>query len=447
MEQDIFPTESSSKARKPWWKICFNVLVYLFAVAGAAIIGAWAFYQLGFTKNKGAVDENYRYLMSVSEMQGLQDSTLTPDQLNALWMRQYARLAAFGKYYPENARLILQAAQQSGDPMVVDRMLAAVAPYAESNTEYQAFINEADAFFAKKPQQHNPNVIPWMATVEWQALRESILKDSALLVQAGQITGVEPRLIVGCLVGEQIRLFNSKRETFKKYLGPVKVLSVQSQFSYGVNGIKDFTAAAVEQHLKDTASVFYMGRRYENILDFETDNHTDERYRRLVDYRNHLYSYIYTGCILHQTMLQWRRAGYDIADRPDILFTLFNVGFSQSVPKPDPQCGGSHINVDGHLYTFGRIGFDFYYSGELADAFPYWRQRFVDDDGQATDAEQVRRIQSNMSNCSRPERGLEYRQDPQEPNAILPASSNPYADNPQMTPREREATEFQSSVQ
>ena len=142
---------------------------------------------------------------------------------------------------------------------------------------------------------------------------------------------------MGCLIGEQIRLFNSKREMFKKYLGPVKVLSVQSQFSYGVNGIKDFTAEAVEQHLQDPSSEFYMGKAYEHLLDFETDDHATERYNRLVDYRNHLYSYIYTGCILHQTMLQWRRAGYDISDRPDLLFTLFNVGFDQSVPKPDPS--------------------------------------------------------------------------------------------------------------
>ena len=441
MEQTLQPT-SSAKARKPWWKICFNVLVYAFALAGLGIIGAWGAYQLGLANNKGAVDENYRYLMSVSEMEGLQDSTLTAEQLSALWMQQYARLAAFGKYYPENARLILQAAQQSGDPMVVDRMLAAVAPYAEGNADYQSFMQETEAFFSQKPQQQSPNVIPWMATVEWQALRESILKDSALLVEAGRISGVEPRLIVGCLVGEQIRLFNSNRETFKKYLGPVKVLSVQSQFSYGVNGIKDFTAAAVEEHLKDPNSPFYMGKRYENILDFETDNHADERYRRLVDYRNHLYSYIYTGCILHQTMLQWRRAGYDISDRPDILFTLFNVGFSASKPKPDPQCGGSHITVDGHIYTFGRIGFDFYYSGELAHAFPYWKQRFVDDDGQATDDAQVRKIQSNMSDCSRPERGHEYRQQPKEPDAVLPSDS-PYAGNPQMSPREAEANDFQ----
>lgn len=406
----LLPTADKTEKKKCLvWSTLFHIAVYVFAVVGFGIIGAWAFYQLGFTKNKGAVDENYRYLMSVSEIEGLKDNTLTPRQRQEQWSLFYTRLAAFSKFYPVNARLIMDAVEQSDDPSVANRMLAAASIYTGDNEGYQQLLKKLSAELRHYPQQDTPNAIPWMNTIEWEALKGAILKDSALLCQAGEICGVEPRLIVGCLVGEQIRLFNSKREMFKKYLGPVKVLSVQSQFSYGVNGVKEFTAKAVEEHLKDTASPFYMGKHYENILDFETQDHSNERYRRLVDYRNHLYSYIYTGCILHQTMLQWRRAGYDISDRPDILFTLFNVGFSQSQPKANPRCGGSHINVDGRLYTFGAVGFDFYYSGELAKAFPYWHRRFIPDNGTATSATAVDSIQRNVSNCSRPEKGLEYK--------------------------------------
>ena len=289
-------------------------------------------------------------------------------------------------------------------------MVAAAGIYMEENDSIERMADAVAKVLNSVPQQQRGNIIPWMDGPEWPALRDAITRDTALIREAGRLTGVEPRLIVGCLIGEQIRLFNSKREMFKKYLGPVKVLSVQSQFSYGVNGIKDFTAEAVEQHLKDPTSEYYMGAAYEHLLDFETDDHVTERYNRLVDYRNHLYSYIYTGCILHQTMLQWRRAGYDISDRPDILFTLFNVGFSQSVPKPNPVAGGSHIKVGDRDYTFGAIGFDFYYSGEMADAFPFQRQRFKQAE-RALTPEDVARIQQNMSDCTRPERGLEYRRD------------------------------------
>ena len=397
------------KQRPVWRKVC-DILLVLFALAGAAIIGAWGLYQLGVTNNRGAVDKNYRYLMSVSEMENLKNAKLTQAQIDEQWALQYGRLAALARFYPENARLMLRAAQYSDDPLVVNRMVAAAQIYMEENDSIDALAERIANVLGTVPQQQRQNLIPWMAEPAWAALKEAILRDSALINEAGRLTGVEPRMIVGCLIGEQIRLFNSKREMFKKYLGPVKVLSVQSQFSYGVNGIKDFTAEAVEQHLQDPSSEFYMGKAYEHLLDFETDDHATERYNRLVDYRNHLYSYIYTGCILHQTMLQWRRAGYDISDRPDVLFTLFNVGFSQSVPKPDPVPGGSHIEVGDRMYTFGGIGFDFYYSGELADAFPFRQQRFTQNNKPLT-AEDIARIQDNMSDCNRPEKGLEYRKD------------------------------------
>lgn len=377
------------KQRPVWRKIC-DILLVLFALAGAAIIGAWGLYQLGVTNNRGAVDKNYRYLMSVSEIEQIKE--MSPEELDELWASQLDRLATLAHRYPVNARLILQAAAVSDDPMLINRMVAAASIYMDDDST----------------TLHPTNAIPWMATPEWEALKEAITRDSALIREAGRLTGVEPRLIVGCLIGEQIRLFNSKREMFKKYLGPVKVLSVQSQFSYGVNGIKDFTAEAVEEHLKDPSSEYYMGPAYEHLLDYpEGADVVEERYKRLVDYGSHLYSYIYTGCILHQTMLQWRRAGYDISDRPDLLFTLFNVGFSQSVPKPDPVPGGSHITVADREYTFGAIGFDFYYSGELARLFPFRHDRFATMDNAAD----IEAIQASMTNCNRPERGSEYRQD------------------------------------
>lgn len=387
----------------------FDIVVGLFALAGFAIIGAWAFYQLGFTKNRGAVDKNYRYMLSVDEMKALQDSTFTEQQYQERWMRQYAKLIAFSKFYPTNAQLITQAAQFSHDPMHVDRMIRACSMYIEDQTEYNNLLQEMNKLLDKYPQQETANVIPWMQGVEWAALKEAIVRDKALIDEVGRLTGVEPRLIVGCLIGEQIRLFNTKRETIKQYLGPVKVLSVQSQFSYGVNGIKMSTAKTIEDHLKDPSSPFYMGKRYEHLLDYTVEGKAqeDERYNRLVDYRNHLYSYLYTACILHQTKMQWERAGYDISNRPDILFTLFNVGFAQSEPKPNPVCGGSHIKVRDRVYTFGAIGFDFYFSGELAEEFPFWRQRFIPGDKELTD-EEIAYIQGSVSNCKRPPRGWEY---------------------------------------
>jgi hypothetical protein len=296
------------------------------------------------------------------------------------------KMAALNKVFPFNGQIIWKATRYCENPQMIDQMIAAAEVYIKDNEEYNNLKSELETILGKNTNTINHHVVPWMNTQEWEALKVAILKDKKLIDSAAYLTGVEPRLIVGCLVGEQIRLFNSKRETYKKYLGPVKVLSVQSQFSLGVNGIKEFTARQVENNLKNDTSIFYMGKEYEHLLDFKTNEPDTERVARLVDYRNHLFSYIYTGCILHQTMLQWKRSGFDISDRPDLLFTLFNVGFPQSKPKADPKCGGSHITVADKIYTFGAIGFDFYYSGELAEEFPLHIQKFRDNNNQTSDS-------------------------------------------------------------
>lgn len=391
---------------RSWKRKIYDIVLYGFALAGVAIIGVWLLYQTGITNNHGAIDKNYRYLMSVEEMKGLKDKQLSNEELSELWAEQYAKLIAYSRFYPANARLITQAAQQTSDPMMVDRMIAATELYIDDVEGYHKLSGELIACLKKTKQRDNGLAVPWMNTVEWESLRMALVRDQALIEEAGRLTGVEPRMIAACLVGEQIRLFNTKREMVKKYLGPMKALSVQSQFSYGVNGIKLMTASRVEENLKDPTSEFYMGADYEHLLDFETEDHDTERYNRLVDYRNHLYSYIYTGCILHQTMLQWKRAGFDISGRPDILFTLFNVGFEQSKPKADPVCGGSRIKVDEEWYTFGAIGFDFYYSGELVRSFPYWPERFLAKREQKITLDDVEALQNGVSNCRRPARGV-----------------------------------------
>ncbi len=359
------------KSWKAFGKMCYTLALYGFAIAGFLIIGAWAAYQLGLSNNSGGVDKNNRYLSQVSEMKKKKTKEQNPQQI----LDNCIKLAAIAKCYPLNARLILEGYDFSQGGTELEQMIAACELYMANDENYKALLQQ----FRATPNATNDkssNAIEWMNLEEWSALKDAIVKDKHLIDSAAKVCGVEPRLIVGCLVGEQIRLFNSKREMYKKYLGPVKVLSVQSQFSLGVNGIKDFTAQKVEENLKNDTSVFYMGKKYEHILDFSTQDHQTERFNRLVDYRNHYYSYLYTGCILHQTKKQWERAGYDISVRPEILFTLFNLGFEQSKPSATPRCGGSHIKIGDKVYTFGNVGFDFYYSGELAEEFPFHKQRF-----------------------------------------------------------------------
>ena len=136
-------------------------------------------------------------------------------------------------------------------------------------------------------------------------------------------------------------------------------------------GIKEATAIATENNLKDQTSQYYLGAEMEHALDFKTDNIANERYDRLTTEGEYYYSYLYGGIYLKQMISQWEKAGFDIQYRPEIVGTLFNVGFPQSNPKADPKVGGSEISIGKAKYSFGSLAYEFYYSGELLDEFPY----------------------------------------------------------------------------
>lgn len=366
----------SLKTRSKIYQIC----VHLFALFGIGMIAAWGIYKLGLTNENGGVDPNNRYLANYQSMGKITDSS----KIYSANLQNYINLAILNRVFPTNAHLIYEACREDSNPEVINRMIYACNMYLQETDQGKKFDEiqkEVNALLGRYPASTNTdNAIPWMNDPGWPALKRAMVNDADKIRKAAEITGVDARLIAACTVGEQIRLFNSRREDVKRYLGPA-VMSVQSQFSLGVNGIKDFTAAAVEHNLKDPSSVYYMGKEYENILDYDTSQMYDittARFNRLVDYHNHTYSFIYTGCILRQTMMQWKRAGYDISDRPDVLCTLFNLGFIASKPNPEPRCGGSHVSVGGRTYTFGVLGNDFYYSGELADEFPLPKKIFRD---------------------------------------------------------------------
>jgi len=213
-------------------------------------------------------------------------------------------------------------------------------------------------------------VFPWAQGPEWAALESAIIKDSELINRASAITDVSARIIVATLVPEQLRLYTSERELFKSFFGPLQVLGNQTQFSWGVMGFKPDTARAVEVHLKNPVSPFYPGAQYEHLLDFSTENAGAERFVRIANEDDHYYSYLYAALYLRQIIAQWERAGYDLTVRPDVLATLFNIGFGSSRPNAEPKAGGAPIEINGEMISFGRLAYEFYYSQELLEYFP-----------------------------------------------------------------------------
>jgi hypothetical protein len=218
-----------------------------------------------------------------------------------------------------------------------------------------------DSSYQTFPLAHSP---------EWVAFRIAVAKDKAIIEDISKKTGVPARLLVAILVPEQMRLFYSNRELFKEIFSPLKILGSQSQFSWGIFGIKDDTARAVESHLINPSSPFYPGKQYEKMLAFKTAEPDQERFERIVDEHDHYYSYLYTALYIQQIQTQWKKAGTPIDKKPDIIATLWNLGFTKSKPHPNPQSGGAEMNINGSSYSFGKLAWDFYYSDELVELFP-----------------------------------------------------------------------------
>jgi hypothetical protein len=231
--------------------------------------------------------------------------------------------------------------------------------------------NKLDYFSKSRKLTDNRNFI-WLNTPEYISLREAIRKEQVVLNRVQNEINIKSRLLASILFVEQMRLFNSDRELFKKIFEPLKILGVQSQFSWGVLGLKQETLIQIEENLKNTSSPYYLGKEAENLLDFatSTENIDSERFLRVTDEHNHYYTYLYAGIFLKQIEKQWQNTGFSISDKPEILATLYNIGFANSKPKADPKAGGAEIEIRGTKYSFGQLAYEFYYSSELVEEFP-----------------------------------------------------------------------------
>lgn len=221
---------------------------------------------------------------------------------------------------------------------------------------------ETDYFSKSRNLLDNKN-LAWLNTEEYLVLRGSMKDEKVVLNRVENETEIKSRLLVSILFVEQMRLFNSDRELFKKVFEPLKLLGVQSQFSWGVLGLKQETLIQIENNEKDEGG---------NSLAFDTstENIDSERFIRVTDQHNHYYTYLYAATFLKQIEKQWLNAGFPISDRPEILATLYNIGFANSKPNADPQVGGAEIEIAGTKYSFGRLAYEFYYSDELIDIYP-----------------------------------------------------------------------------
>ncbi len=340
----------------------FLILLCGFAAIGFIFCLVYVGMHTGIFNVKGSISERNSYFnlnkTSSSETDTFNDLVITC-QINTL-----------GKYAPLTAINIYRSLSRGTDENVLLKMIQVASRRFENDFFYTASMDTCNTTGSKEI------ILPisaynWADTDQWNLMREVFTRDQDIIKKAAADVGVSPRLILGGVIGEQFRFFNSRRESFKSYFEPLKILASLSNTSFGIAGLKPKTVLQIEEHLKDDSSPFYLGSEMEHIVDYTNPNGLEsQRLDRITNAKNPYYPYLYVGLYIKQIETQWEKAGYDISNRPEVLATLYNLGFYYSVPKPNPQVGGTVININNVDYTFGDIAYEFYYSGELADIFP-----------------------------------------------------------------------------
>jgi hypothetical protein len=357
----------------------FTALHLLSAFALFLMLTALAV-KFKWTNEKGTVDINNRYFSSMAEQYGtdLKSKKANLNKQESLLLQKIGLLA---KYNPVDAAKINNAYFLTKDLSVGQRMFDAAALLLKDNKMFQKELRKIKA-------KNNPkSLFEFSNYAVWKTFCEAVKKDKAAIDSASRITGVESRMIVMCLVGEQVRMFNANRERFKQYVYPFSRVILPKNRGYGVTSILEHTALQIEQNLINKNSPFYPGDYFYKCLN-TTDAapglvvdsikaHQHKTIQRLIMGGDHFYSYLYTAFLIRQYQAHWQRAGQDLSFRPEIVGTLFNLGFHKSKPKKNPEVGGSSFTVGNKEYTFGGLCYEFYYSGEMLKDFPITSKPFV----------------------------------------------------------------------
>lgn len=390
----------------------FHLCVYVFAGIGFVLVSGFFAVRLHLTDVPGIVDANsdaynqkvlgsetekalpQNDLLATADNENITDDNVSLSDINdqieklsktkIIKAKNLCSIDVIGKTAPINAQKILETLLKTKNDAIASKMVFAAQLRLKNISKADEisekcdgingnFSSDVDKLVEKYQNASGQNIFPWMNNAEWETISEAIAKDKEAIDKAGQVAGVEPRLIVASAIVEQLRLFNSQRELFKKFFQPLKILGNANKISLGIMGIKEATAVQIENNLQDQSSPYYLGKELENVIIYANQaDKGEQRFNRLTDEsNNHYYSYLYGALYIKQMMNQWKNAGYDITYRPEIVGTLFNVGFPQSKPNANPKVGGSAINVGDAKYSFGSLSYEFYYSGELLEEFPY----------------------------------------------------------------------------
>lgn len=341
----------------------FRIFLFGFAIVGFIFFIVYIGMQYGWFNVKGSVSERNSYF-------NMGKKSEANDNTNNLEI--VCKINVLSKYAPLTSVNLYKNLTKGTNDQILNKMIEVASRRFENNYTYNKDINNCkDSVYGTQELEIPISAYDWADTDQWNLMREVFTRDQDIIKKAAKDAQISPRLILGGVIGEQFRFFNNRRESFKSYFEPLKILASLSNTSFGIAGLKPKTVGTIEDNLKNRNSVFYLGPEMEHVVDYKEGVDVElERMNRITDAKDPYYSYLYAGLYMRQIIAQWQKAGYDVSNRSDILATLYNLGFYYSVPKDNPQAGGSVININNKDYTFGDVAYEFYYSGELSDIFP-----------------------------------------------------------------------------
>jgi len=362
------------KALKVFGYIILTLIILVVILYGAVYFAV----AKGWTNEEGAVDtNNTQYEQSYVDTIGadkLQTVTVPADTRTTLSKINECELTLLKKFAPANAAMIANVKKLTISDELESRMIFTVGlkvPELKPGFD-QCISTQSDSVGLSTNISPNPgNLYSWVNTEEWPIIVEAISKDKDKITQASASADLDSRMLLAPLAVEQLRLYFTQREYYEKFFKPLKILVTTNQMAWGVMAIKEKAAIQIENNLKDTASPYYLGAKYEHLLDFTTDDVQGERFKRLTNEKDHSWSYLYGALYIKQLETQRKKAGYPIEKRPEVVATLYNLGYEKSKPKKNPEVGGSTLSIAGSDYTFGGLAFEIYFSGEMKDAFAY----------------------------------------------------------------------------
>ena len=372
--------EEKKKKKYRFLRLTYFTVLHLLSIFAVFLMLTALAVKFKWTNEKGNVDINNRYFSSMAKQYGsdLKSKKANLAREESILLQKIGLLA---KYSPLDAAKINNAYFATKEISIAQRMFDAAALLLKDNKLFQKELRKIKAKSNKK------SLFEFSNYTVWKTFCDAVRKDKAAIDSASRITGVESRLIVMCLVGEQVRMFNANRERFKQYVYPFSSVILPKNRGYGVTSILEHTALQIEKNLINPKSEFYPGDYFYKTLN-TTDAapglvidsikaHQHKTIQRLIMGGDHFYSYLYTAFLIRQYQAHWQRAGEDLSYRPEIIGTLFNLGFHKSKPKKNPEVGGSNFTVGNKEYTFGGLCYEFYYSGEMLKDFPITKQAFI----------------------------------------------------------------------